>query len=141
MPSRQDIIFLFDDLWPLMKHSAIHRDKCLTQINTINFLFQRYGQNLDELLKELTALPDIGLVIASGLIFSANRSTMVPFDKYTIGWALQLKIIPDNKISANNYVNYSTKIVSYINNSSHLKTLIDFVREARNKVQFPIPPG
>jgi hypothetical protein len=41
----------------------------------------------------------VGLVIASGLVFACNTDSMVPFDKYTMGWALELRIIPDNKIS------------------------------------------
>lgn len=137
----QDIVFLFDDLWPLMEHSAIHRDKCLAQIGNINFLFQKYSQNINQLLEELTALPDIGLVIASGLIFSVNRATMVPFDKYTTGWAIELGIIPNNRISANNYINYSNKITKYITSSSHLTDIVAFVREARNQAQFPISPA
>ena len=140
MPTVQDIIFLFDDLWPEMEYSAAYRDSCLAQINQINAMFQRHQQNFDDLLNELDSLPGIGLVIASGLIFCANRATMVPFDKYTTGWALELRIIPDNRISANNYVDYSSRIRDYIRNSEHLSDIVDFVREARVSTYFAIAP-
>lgn len=140
MPTQQDIIFLFDELWPLMDWSAVHRDKCLAEINQIDAMFESHQQNFNELLTALDSIQDIGLVIASGLIFSANRNTMVPFDKYTTGWALELHIIPDNKISANNYVDYSSKIKAYIGNSDHLSNIVDFVREARVRTQFSIAP-
>ena len=136
----QDIIFLFDDLWPEMKYSAVNRDECLAQIDQINAIFQRHQQDFNELLQALSTIPGIGLVIGSGLIFSANIATMVPFDKYTTGWALELGIIPDNRISAENYVNYASRIQDYIRNSEHLSDIVDFVREARVSTQFPIAP-
>ena len=123
-----------------MALSPVHRDRCLGQINLINTVFQAYGQDFDELLKQLTALPNIGLVISSGIIFSVNRNSMVPFDKFTTGWAIELEIIPNARISSNNYVVYSKKIVNYVDGSKHLKTIVDFVREAREKARFPIPP-
>lgn len=136
----QDIIFLFDDLWPEMEYSAVHRDECLAQIDQINAIFQRHQQDFNELLQALSTIPGIGLVIGSGLIFSANRDTMIPFDKYTTGWALELGIIPDNRISAENYVNYSSGVQDHIRNSEHLSDIVDFVREARVRTQFPIAP-
>jgi hypothetical protein len=86
-------------------------------------------------------LDDVGLVISSGLIFTANRETMVPFDKYTMGWALELKIVPDNKISRdNNYTTYSRNVVGYIQKSTDLHSVLDFVREADCMCQFPLSP-
>lgn len=140
MVTVQDIVFLFDDLWPEMMYSANRRDECITRIQQINSLFQMHQQNFDYLLNALDELPGIGLVIASGLIFSANRDTMVPFDKYTTGLALELGVIPDNRISANNYVNYSNRIIDYITNSGHLSNVVDFVREALSNTQYPIAP-
>ena len=140
MITEQNICFLFNELWPDMEYSAAYRDRCLHQFDQIRALFQQHQGNFNQLLIKLDELPDIGLVIASGLIFSANMDTMVPFDKYTTGWSLELKIIPDNKISANNYLNYSNRIVNYIRNSQHLLDIVDFVREARREAQFPIAP-
>ena len=140
MITQEDIYFLFDELWPEMEYSAAYRDRCLYQFDQISALFQQHQGNSNQLLIKLNELPDIGLVIASGLIFAANRDTIVPFDKYTTGWSLELNIIPDNKISANNYVNYCNKIINYIRNSQHLSDTIDFVREARQQARFPIAP-
>jgi len=140
MVTQQDIVFLFDVVWPRMEGSAFHRDNCLAQIDDINRLFQAHQGNFDHLLNALDTLSDIGLVVSSGLIFCVNRNTMVPFDKYTMGWALQLRIILDNKISNGNYVDYSTRIVGYINGSNHLKSILDFVREAGENPEPSISP-
>jgi len=138
--TRQDILWLFDEVWPRMEYAPIHRDRCLDRLQVINSLFRRYS-NANDLLRALDALDDVGLVIGSGLIFIANRETMVPFDKYTMGWALQLKIIPDNKISRdNNYTVYSNKVVGYAQKRTDLHSVLDFVREANDKCQFPLSP-
>ena len=64
---------------------------------------------------------------------------MIPFDKFTTGRAIEKRIIPNNKISANNYVNYSNRIVDYIRSRPHLSNIVDFVREAGN-TSYPISP-
>ncbi len=138
---RSAIIFLFDVVWPRMLYSSVFRDKCLARLPVINSLFEQYSSDANKLLLTLDTLPDVGLVIGSGLIYSANRNSMVPFDKWTMGWALELRIIPDNKISAGkNYTRYCENIVSYIKQSDHLKSIFDFVREAEVKAQFECPP-
>ncbi len=139
MITKQDIYFLFDELWPKMEGSAAHRDRCLAQFDQISTLFQDHQSNFNQLLIKLDELPDIGSVIASGLIFSANRGKMIPFDKFTTGRAIEKRIIPNNKISANNYVNYSNRIVDYIRSRPHLSNIVDFVREAGN-TSYPISP-
>jgi hypothetical protein len=136
----QDIIWLFDEVWSRMEYAPIHRDKCLDRLKIINSLF-RQCSNINELLRALDTVEDIGLVIASGLIFTTNREAMVPFDKYTMGWALELKIIPDNKISRNdNYTDYSKKVHAYIQTREDLHSMLDFVREADDRCQFPLSP-
>ena len=138
---QEDIVFLFDEVWPRMEYSAVYRDSCLARLEVINSLFERYADSADKLLRALDALDGIGLVIGSGLIFAANRETMVPFDKYTMGWALELCIIPDNRISiGSNYSAYSRKVVEHIRKSEHLHSILDFVREADYKAQFPYSP-
>lgn len=139
--TRQDIEWLFNEVWPRMEYAPVHRDKCLSRLQIINSVFGQHGDS-DDLLRALDSMDDIGLVIASGLIFTANRRTMVPFDKYTTGYALQLEIIPDNKISENNnYTVYSTKVHNYIQGRADLSSVLDFVREADVKCQFPLSPA
>jgi hypothetical protein len=138
--TRQDIMWLFDEVWPRMEYAPIHRDKCLNRLEIINSVFERHS-NMNDILRALDDMEDIGLVIASGLIFAADKETMVPFDKYTTGYALQLEIIPDNKISrGNNYTDYSRKVHSYIQKRADLNSVLDFVREADDNRQFPLSP-
>lgn len=138
LPVQQDVEWLFNIVWPRMEGAAAHRDQCLTQLAHIRKLFAQ-SNNFNTLLNQLDALPDIGLVIGAGLIFCVNQDTMVPFDKYTTGWALELKVIPDNRISQGNYTLYSRKIADYIG-SSKLRSILEFVRAAQEKATFPCPP-
>ena len=138
LPTQQDVIWLFDVVWPCMEYAAAYRDKCLAQLLQIQELFAQ-SNNFNTLLNHLDVLPDIGLVIGTGLIFCVNQDTMVPFDKYTTGWALELKVIPDNFISQGNYISYSRKVADYVA-SSKLRSILEFVREAQKKTAYPCPP-
>jgi hypothetical protein len=123
-----------------MEYAPIHRDKCLARLEIINSILKQHT-NINDILRALDAMEDIGLVIASGLIFTANKETMVPFDKYTTGYALQLNIIPDVKISGgNNYTDYSRKVHEYIQKRADLTSVLDFVRQADDNCQFPLSP-
>ena len=140
-PTLEDILWLFDELWPLMEYSRSHRDKMIGMQNEIASCFQGWASDANQLLKALDNLDGIGLVIASGLIFSANRNTMVPFDQYTTGWCLEKDILPDHYISREeNYANYCGRVLDYVQNSPHLNAVLDFVREAARESQFPFPP-
>jgi len=139
-PSEVDICWLFDNVWPAMEYAPMHRDRCISQLSLIQQVFHHNNHKGDVLLLELDAIQGIGLTIASGLIFSANRDHMVPFDKWTTGYALELNILQDANISQNNYVKYSSRILKYIQNSSGLNTILDFVREAGDNCQFPFEP-
>jgi hypothetical protein len=136
----EDIVWLFDYVWPTMEYSASHRDRCLAQLDSINRLFLENKDNPDDLLLALDALEGVGLVIGSGLIFSVYREDFVPFDKYTMSWALELHLVDDNRISGGNYAKYSGQIVKYIQNSTHLESILDFVREAELRAQFEMSP-
>ncbi len=135
---KANIIRLFDEIWPAMDRAAVHRDECITVIDQILSAFATYGHNKDQLLSALASIRGIGLVIASGLIFVAWPDKCVPFDKYTTGWALQNNIIADNRIRQN-YTAYSNAITNYVKRSRHLRTVLDFVREAEG-CQFPFSP-
>lgn len=140
LPTRRDVEWLFDVVWPRMEYAAAYRDKCLAQLLQIQDLFVR-SNNFNTLLNRLDVLPDIGLVIGTGLIFCVNQDTMVPFDKYTTGWAVELKVIPDNRISQGNYILYSRKVADHVARpGSKLRSILEFVREAQEKATFPCPP-
>lgn len=123
---------LFDHLWPGMNFALDHKLTCLKNIKAINNYFVKYQKDHDKLLNSLCSLDGIGLTIASGLIWSYYPNTRVPFDKYTLTYAIREKIIPSENISSN-YVNYSEKIKDFcseyvIGNNKY--TIEDFVREA-----------
>lgn len=140
--TQQDMAWLFDTLWPWMKRAASHHANCLAQFNVIEGLFRAYRNDPDALLLQLDNLKGIGLVIASGLIFSSNRDSFIPFDRYTMGWALRLGIIPDHYISQGTYAKYSQMIVAYINRVKHLDSIFSFVREAEITAKgFPVSPA
>ena len=73
-----------------MDRSSAHRDRMIGVQDEISSCFQEWASEPNQLLKALDNLDGVGLVIASGLIFSANRNTMVPFDQYTTGWCGEL---------------------------------------------------
>ncbi|MCK8825397.1 hypothetical protein [Fuchsiella alkaliacetigena] len=140
-PTKKDIIFLFDNVWPAMNGAAIHREGCLKQIDRIIELFNKYKTDPDQLIISLLSLDNVGLVVASGLIYSANRKSMVPFDKYTTGYAIQLGIINNNRIvREGNYTQASKRVLDYIENNPSMKNIRDFVLRAREDTHYPISP-
>jgi hypothetical protein len=139
IPKETDIVWLFDEVWPLMKYSAMHRDQCRSQYSLITQIFKKHKNNGDLLLNTLTSVNGIDLTIGSGLIYSANTDSMVPFDQWTTGYALELHILPNATISRN-YTKYCSLIETYVKRSSQLKTILDFVLEAGDNCQFPYDP-
>ncbi len=114
-----------------MLYAHDHRLNCLTQFNSIqNYFKKSTDHNL--LLKNLCSLEGIGITIGTGLIWSAFPETRVPFDKYTLTYALQEKIIRTNNVSKN-YVLYSQKIKDFCDEytiDERPYNIEDFVREA-----------
>lgn len=53
-PSKMDIRWLFDEVWPTMSYSAMHRDQCISLSSQIRQAFQQYGHNGNELLRALS---------------------------------------------------------------------------------------
>ena len=98
-PGITAIEWLFNAIWPLMEGSQGHLARMIGKQNSITRAFEEFGNDPSQLLRALDAMPDVGLVIASGLIFSANPDDFVPFDQYTMGWAISENIVPDNYIS------------------------------------------
>ena len=143
--TKTDIERLFDDLWPAMLYAHENRLNCLTQFHSIqNYFKKSVDHNL--LLKNLCSLNGIGITIGTGLIWSAFPETRVPFDKYTLTYALQKKIIRTNNVSEN-YVSYSQKIKDFCDEftiDERLYNIEDFVREAMVEVdgrEFLVEPA
>ncbi len=130
-PGITEIEWLFNEIWPQMEGSTVYRDRLIGRLSDISKCFEEFGNDPNQLLRALDAMPDVGLVIASGLIFSANHDDFVPFDQYTMGWAISEHIVPDNYISQGcNYVEYSAALKENVKNRSDLYSILDFVREA-----------
>jgi protein associated with RNAse G/E len=68
---------------PAMPYAQDHKQNCLKQIQSIENYFKKYStiNNHNYLLNVLDSLEDIGITIATGLIWSNNRKYRVPFDK------------------------------------------------------------
>jgi hypothetical protein len=68
---------------PAMPYAQDHTQNCLKQIQSIENYFKKYStiDNHNYLLNGLDSLEDIGITIATGLIWSNNRKYRVPFDK------------------------------------------------------------
>jgi hypothetical protein len=138
LPQASDIRYLFDELWPQIHLSAVHRERCLANLARIQEVFRDHPDNADRVLQSLDEIEDIGLVIASGIIFSANRRRFVPFDQYTMGHALELRIIQSDVISGGGYARSSALVVDHIAvNGIH--DIEQFVRDA-SQTQFPTEP-
>lgn len=140
MFTRNHIDQLFDELWPLMPYSSQHKLNCMEQYPPIEAAFRKYKNDHELLLKAMQALPNLGIPLASGLIWTMYPDTRVPFDQYTLGYALQLRILLTDKILGN-YVASCDKIVEYCKSRSQDGapfTIEDFVREAgRNLGDYP----
>lgn len=122
-----------------MPYAQDHKQNCLKQIQSIENYFKKYStiDNHNYLLNGLDSLEDIGITIATGLIWSNNRKYRVPFDKQTITYVLKLKIVNTEKIS-NNYIKSSEKIKDYCDSllfeDGSDYEIEDFVREAMVKM-------
>ncbi|MFN9983853.1 MAG: hypothetical protein ACK53Y_28260, partial [bacterium] len=115
-----------------MLYSKIHKEHCLKNIDTIKRYFELSKDDHNKLIQNLCQIDGIKVTIASGLIWSAFPKERVPFDKYTLTYALDQKIIPSNKVKAN-YENYSKLIAKYCDDfliGKRKFTIEDFVREA-----------
>ena len=137
---KSDILYLFEELWPLMPYTEKHKINCLTRFKIIESYFAKYSckENHNELLKGLNSLEGIGLTIASGLIWSVYRKDRVPFDKYTMTYALELKllrteIISDDYIGACDIIKKYCDGLKFENESAY--EIEDFVREAMNEME------
>ena len=136
---KSDILYLFDVLWPIMPYVQEHKKNCLAQFKSIENYFAKYplNENHDELLNGLNSLDGIGITIASGLIWSANRKTRVPFDKYTLTYSLNEKIIRTEKIS-DKYIKVCEKIKNYCDKleiDGRDYEIEDFVRDAMSELE------
>lgn len=122
---------LFDKLWPGMHASASHRDHCLKILPQLESCFKKWGTDWDNLLDCLAGLDGIGLTIASGLIWSVYPSTAVPFDKWTMSYALEERILTTPLISNGNYTRACRKI------TAHCEGLI-WIKESGKEARYTI---
>ncbi|MBF9143743.1 hypothetical protein [Hymenobacter properus] len=104
---------LFDELWPMMHGSQSHKQNCIRQFSQIKKSFEKWPDDFDKLLAGLDAVEGIGLAIASGLIWSVYQDEAVPFDKYTMTYALTEKILITNSISSGRYTSACEKVMEY----------------------------
>jgi hypothetical protein len=141
-----DIHRLFDDLWPAMHASTSHKHHCINSLFRIENCFKKWGNNYNFLLDGLSSLDGIGLTIASGLIWSTDPVAAVPFDKFTMTYALTERILRNEHISGGHYATACQKIVAYCEDFTMTEAngiergyeVKDFVREAREKmIDFP----
>jgi hypothetical protein len=56
LPNREDIRWLFDEVWTWMEYSAKWRDNCLDQFERIHSLFGTFANEPDILLQTLDTL-------------------------------------------------------------------------------------
>ncbi len=94
--------------------------------------FNKHSLDFDKLLSSLCALDGLGVVISSGLIYTAYPNYAVPFDKYTMGYSLREKILYSQNLSTNSYADACAKVLDYIENNSLIHSILDFVRTAGN---------
>ena len=134
--SKINIECLFDDLWPGMLYAHARKLNCLSQLNSIlNYFKKNTDHNV--LLKNLCSLDGIAVTIGTGLIWSVYPDTRVPFDKYTLTFALQKKLVRTDKISER-YVEHSQSIKKYCDEFTIDKrryAIKDFVREAWGELE------
>jgi endonuclease III-like uncharacterized protein len=125
--TERNMVKLFDHLWPGMLYIQVHRATCVHNLKTINNCFSKFKHDHNLLINSLCSLDGIGLTIASGLIWTAFPRTRVPFDKYTLTYALDKRILRTELISTD-YIRASEKIKAYckINHVS----IEDFVRKS-----------
>lgn len=129
----KNIIELFDVLWPAMPYVQTHRAFCMNNLATINNCFKKFPDHND-LLNSLKSIDNIGIAIASGLIWSVYPENRVPFDKYTLAFAIEEGILISENVSED-YISCCDKIKVFCDDvecedASETYTITDFVREA-----------
>jgi hypothetical protein len=140
VPTPADIDYLFNHLWPVMYNASGYRARCLANLAAINAVFARHPGRPNAILSDLIQLSGVGIPIGSGLLHACNRATLVPFDKYTTGYALQLGLIPDNYISSGNFDRYSRAIERHATGPTGSGSIEGFVRAASHHCRFPFAP-
>jgi hypothetical protein len=131
------INYLFDWLWPMMPFAIENKQHCLRQIKQIQAYFEKSGDDHDALLSYLITLPNIGITTGTGLIWAVYPENRVPFDKYTLGFALREGILQSQKITGN-YVKASEKILKHCEKKFESPSddyIVDFVRKAKSNIQ------
>jgi hypothetical protein len=113
MITKEDIDYLFDELWPMMYRSKQHKQNCLDHFEEIESCFKKWDWDWDNLLDNLVKIYGIGPTIGSGLIWAANRKTAVPFDKFTMTYAHKLRLISNNRITGGGYMYACNEIENF----------------------------
>ena len=127
---KRNIEELFHKIWPQMEGRAISEGNCFKNIDAIVNRFNKHHLDLDNLLISLSSLEGLGLVISSGLIFVAYKDLAVPFDKYTMGYAIWNKILLTPKISDGNCSTACSKVRDYISHHPTINSIHEFVLAA-----------
>ena len=140
MPTKSDIDCLFDVLWTQMEWHNTHKANVENLLEDINQVFDECGDNFDQLLDKLDAFDGIGPTLASGIIFACHQDRAVPFDDYTMGYALEKRILRSDKITSGHYRSACDAILKYIEEDPSLGSVEEFVRTAADHAQFPTPP-
>lgn len=138
MISETHINKLFRILWPAMPFAEEHRLTCLKHLTLIDKLFLKYNDSHNELIQALIKIDGIGATIASGLIWSVYPSKRVPFDKFTLTYALKLKLIK-SEVVTKNYVQCCKSIKDFCSKytiDGKRYTIENFVVEARAEMEF-----
>lgn len=137
------ITWLFDDFWPTMEGRVAHRARCLELARDLTDEFARHGNDYDTLLRVLNGYPGIGPTLASGLIYAYDCTLevpigAVPFDRYTMGHAIALRIVGSPCITGSGYLRACKSVVRYVRKEG-LPNVEAFVRQA-DKTTYPLPP-
>ena len=137
--TKSDIHYLFEDLWPKMPYAQEHKRNCLNKWSSIQNYFEKYNspEQHNDLLVGLDSLDGIGITIGTGLIWSAHRLDRVPFDKYTLTYSIQQKVIKTEKISTN-YIEISEQLKEFCDGfeiDGRNYQIEDFVREAMEELE------
>jgi hypothetical protein len=143
MITRDDIIYLFENLWPMMYRSKQHMQNCLDQFEAIESCFKKWTWDWDSLMDDLVKIHGIGPTIASGLIWVTNRNNAVPFDKFTMTYTIKLGLIHSNKITGGGYMHACYEVEKFCQDfvidipdgTSRPYEIEDFVIEARYETE------
>ena len=115
-----------------MEYCHNHRENCLRLYPLIEKQFLKHKLDFDSLLHELIKYEDIGITIATGLIWAAYPGRAVPFDRYTTTWCLQKHYIITYKVSTN-YKKICAIVIKELKKRRKPITVEGFVREAWDK--------